>query len=112
MNEEDELFHVIKGKLTVEFHDKVVELLPGEILVVPKGVEHKPRAEEETWIMLFEPLALNIRGMLTLKSQNIITQKYNNKTHLNAYSLAASSLASLMAIFASSCAAIFAPPIK
>ena len=37
-NEEDELFHVIKGKLTVEFRDKVVELLPGEILVVPRGV--------------------------------------------------------------------------
>ena len=35
-HEEDELFHVIKGKLTVEFRDKVVELLPGEILVVPQ----------------------------------------------------------------------------
>lgn len=60
--EEDELFHVIKGKLTVEFRDKVVELYPGEILVVPRGVAHKPRAEEETWIMLFEPLGIKHTG--------------------------------------------------
>ena len=50
--EEDELFHVVKGKLTVEFRDKTVELSSGELLVVPKGVEHRPRAEEETWILL------------------------------------------------------------
>ena len=81
-NEEDELFHVIKGKLTVEFRDKVVELLPGEILVVPRGVEHKPRAEEETWIMLFEPLGIKHTGNVDAEIQNIITQKYNNKTHL------------------------------
>mgnify|MGYP002619919032 CR=1 FL=1 len=59
---EDELFHVIKGKLTIEFRDKTVELLPGELLVVPKGVEHKPSAEEETWIMLFEPLGIKHTG--------------------------------------------------
>ena len=60
--EEDELFHVIKGKLTIDFRDKSVELLPGELLVVPKGVEHRPRAEEETWIMLFEPLGIKHTG--------------------------------------------------
>ena len=59
---EDELFHVIKGKLTIEFRDKTVDLLPGELLVVPKGVEHKPSAEEETWIMLFEPLGIKHTG--------------------------------------------------
>ena len=53
--EEDELFHVVKGKLTVEFRDKTVELSSGELLVVPKGVEHRPRAEEETWILLLSP---------------------------------------------------------
>ena len=54
--DEDELFHVIKGKLKIEFRDKTVEIYPGEIIVVPKGIEHRPVAEEETWILLFEPI--------------------------------------------------------
>jgi len=52
---EDELFFIIKGTLKMMFRDKTVELQPGEIIVVPKGVEHKPVAEEEVWMMLFEP---------------------------------------------------------
>ena len=55
--DEDELFYVIKGKLNLEFRDKLVTLHPGEMLVVPKGVEHKPSAEEETFIMMFEPVS-------------------------------------------------------
>lgn len=53
--QEDELFFVVKGNLTIEFRDKKVELMPNEFLIVPKGVEHKPVAEEEVWVMLFEP---------------------------------------------------------
>lgn len=52
---EDELFFVVKGNLTIEFRDKKVELQPNEFLIVPRGVEHKPVAEEEVWVMLFEP---------------------------------------------------------
>ena len=52
---EDELFLVIKGKLKMEFRDKIVEVLPGEFIIVPKGVEHKPVAEDEVHILLFEP---------------------------------------------------------
>lgn len=52
---EDELFMVIKGALKIAFRDKMVTLVENEILIVPKGVEHKPIAEEEVWIMLFEP---------------------------------------------------------
>ena len=63
--EEDELFHVVKGKLTIEFRDKTVELSSGELLVVPKGVEHRPRAEEETWILLFEPIGIKHTGEKT-----------------------------------------------
>ncbi|MEO8770702.1 MAG: cupin domain-containing protein [Ferruginibacter sp.] len=59
---EDELFFVVKGKLKIEFRDKVVELGVGEMLIVPKGVEHKPIAEEETWIMLFEPVVTKHTG--------------------------------------------------
>ena len=53
--EEDELFYVIKGKLKMEFRDKTVVLKPGEMIIVPRGVEHRPCAEEEVEIMLFEP---------------------------------------------------------
>ncbi len=52
---EDELFFIIKGKLNIEFHDKKVELNEGEMLIVPKGVDHKPIAKEEVWLLLFEP---------------------------------------------------------
>jgi mannose-6-phosphate isomerase-like protein (cupin superfamily) len=52
---EDELFYVVKGKLRMEFRDKTVEIEPGEMIVVPKGVEHKPVAVEEVHVMLFEP---------------------------------------------------------
>jgi mannose-6-phosphate isomerase-like protein (cupin superfamily) len=53
--DEDELFFVVKGKFFMDFRDKTVEIKEGEMLVVPKGVEHRPRAEEEVHIMLFEP---------------------------------------------------------
>ncbi len=60
--DEDELFHVIKGKLRMDFRDKTVEVLPGEIIIVPKGVEHRPYAEEEAWILLFEPISTKHTG--------------------------------------------------
>jgi mannose-6-phosphate isomerase-like protein (cupin superfamily) len=52
---EDELFLVVKGKLNMEFRDKIVEVMPGEFIIVPKGVEHKPVADEEVHLLLFEP---------------------------------------------------------
>jgi len=54
-DQEDELFYVVKGKLRIEFRDKTVDIMPGEMIIVPKGVEHKPVAEEEVHVMLFEP---------------------------------------------------------
>ena len=60
--DEDELFNVIKGKLRIEFRDKVVEVNEGEMIVVPSGVEHRPVAEEETWLLLFEPLSTKHTG--------------------------------------------------
>ena len=60
--EEDELFYVIKGKLKLEFRDKMVEVNEGEMIVVPIGVEHRPIAEEEVWIMLFEPAKIKHTG--------------------------------------------------
>lgn len=52
---EDELFLVIKGVLKMEFRDKTEVINPGEFIIVPRGVEHKPVAEQEVEILLFEP---------------------------------------------------------
>jgi len=52
---EDEMFLVVKGRFRIEFRDKTVWLEEGEFIVVPRGVEHKPVADEEAWIVLFEP---------------------------------------------------------
>lgn len=52
---EDELFYVIKGSFRMEFRDKTVVVNENEFLIVPRGVEHKPVADEEVSIMLFEP---------------------------------------------------------
>ena len=52
---EDELFFVVKGQLKMEFRDRTEIINENELIIVPHGVEHKPVAEEEVWIMLFEP---------------------------------------------------------
>lgn len=57
--ETDEVFLVIKGNLRIDFRDGAVNLAAGEMFVVPKGVEHKPFAEQEAEVMLIEP-----RGIL------------------------------------------------
>ena len=59
---EDELFFVIKGLLKIEFRNETVQLAPGEMLIVPHGVEHKPIADDEVWLMLFEPAATKHTG--------------------------------------------------
>lgn len=65
---EDELFYVLKGSFDMHFRDKIITLYENEFLIVPKGVEHKPVAEEEVSIMLFEPAS-------TLNTGNIIDAK-------------------------------------
>lgn len=52
---EDEMFFVIDGTLKIEFRDKTITLHKDEFLIIPKGTEHKPVAEEEVLVMLFEP---------------------------------------------------------
>jgi mannose-6-phosphate isomerase-like protein (cupin superfamily) len=69
--EEDELFYVVEGTLRMEFRDRTEILQPGEMIVVPRKVEHRPVAEEEVHIMLFEPASTlntgNTEGELTRK---------------------------------------------
>ena len=55
-DDQDELFHVIRGRMTMEFRDRNVAVGPGEIIVVPKGVEHRPVTDEEVWILLFRDM--------------------------------------------------------
>jgi mannose-6-phosphate isomerase-like protein (cupin superfamily) len=65
---EDELFLVHRGRLRMEFRDHVVELGPGEMIVVPRGVEHRPVAAEEVEVMLFEPAG-------TLNTGNLVNER-------------------------------------
>jgi mannose-6-phosphate isomerase-like protein (cupin superfamily) len=59
---EDELFLVWKGRFRVEFRDHTVELGPGELVVVPRGTEHRTAADEEAEVILFEPAATRNTG--------------------------------------------------
>ena len=52
---EDEMFLVVEGSFDLEFRDRTVRLSPGEFCVVPRGVEHRPVAENEAHVLLFEP---------------------------------------------------------
>jgi len=67
---EDELFLVVKGRFRMELRDRNIWLEEGEFLVVPRGVEHRPVAEEEAWILLFEPASTlntgNVKNERTL----------------------------------------------
>lgn len=65
---EDELFYVVKGRLRMEFRDRAVELGPGELLIVPRGVEHRPVAREDVEVMLFEPAS-------TLNTGNVVNER-------------------------------------
>jgi mannose-6-phosphate isomerase-like protein (cupin superfamily) len=69
-DEEDELFLVVKGRFRMEFRDRDLWIEEGELLVVPRGVEHRPVAEEEAHVLLFEPASTlntgNVRGEMTV----------------------------------------------
>ncbi|UCF06541.1 MAG: cupin domain-containing protein [bacterium] len=68
--EEDELFLVLKGRMSMHLRDTIVDLEEGEFFIVPRGVEHKPVSEEEVHLMLFEPASTlntgNVRDEKTL----------------------------------------------
>ena len=65
---EDELFWVLKGRLRMEFRDRSVWVEPGQLIVVPRGVEHRPVAEQEVHVALFEPAT-------TLNTGNVVNER-------------------------------------
>lgn len=68
---EDELFLVIAGSFEMQFRDRTVELASGEMLIVPRGVEHRPFAPEECAVLLFEPVGtLNTGNVQSTRTQN------------------------------------------
>jgi mannose-6-phosphate isomerase-like protein (cupin superfamily) len=68
---EDELFMVVKGRFRMELRDRSILLEEGEFLIVPRGVEHCPVADEEAWVLLFEPATTLNTGDV----QNELTQE-------------------------------------
>ncbi|HEU4632721.1 MAG TPA: cupin domain-containing protein [Flavisolibacter sp.] len=67
-DQEDELFLVVKGTFKMELRDQTIEVNEGEFLIVPRGIEHRPVADREVWVMLFEPAA-------TVNTGNIVDEK-------------------------------------
>jgi mannose-6-phosphate isomerase-like protein (cupin superfamily) len=65
---EDEMFLVVKGRFRMEFLDRQEWIEEGEFIVVPRGVEHRPVAEQECWIVLFEPAS-------TLNTGNLVNER-------------------------------------
>ncbi len=68
---EDEMFMVIEGRFRMEFRDRDVWLEEGEFIIVPRGVEHRPVADEEVHVLLFEPASTlntgDVEDALTLR---------------------------------------------
>ena len=70
-DDEDELFYVIRGRFRMEFRDRAVDVAQGEFIIVPRGVEHRPVADQEVEVMLFEPATTlntgNVRNDRTIE---------------------------------------------
>lgn len=73
---EDEMFYVLKGSFKMEFRDKAITLNEKEFLIVPRGIEHRPVADEEVSVMLFEPASTlntgNVENKFTKRDLDII----------------------------------------
>jgi mannose-6-phosphate isomerase-like protein (cupin superfamily) len=65
---EDELFLVLRGAFVMQFRDRDVRLEEGEFLIVPRGIEHRPVAEHEVEVLLFEPAT-------TLNTGNVVSER-------------------------------------
>ncbi len=75
-DEQDELFYVVKGRFRMELRDGQIDLEEGEFLIVPRGIEHRPVADEECHVLLFEPSSTlntgNVRNDLTVDRLQVL----------------------------------------
>lgn len=72
---EDELFFIVRGRLRMQLEDGEVQLGPGQMLVVPRGVRHRPVADEECWVMLIETVTTKHTGdVVTPMTRSIAEQ--------------------------------------
>ena len=70
---EDEMFLVVKGRFRMEFRDRSVDVAAGEFIVVPHGVEHRPVADQEVEVMLFEPAStLNTGNVRNERTRDVL----------------------------------------
>ena len=74
---EDEMFYIIKGQLTLEFESSQVVLHTGDLYVVPKGIQHRPSAEEECWLMLIEPKTTAHTGKIDSPYTKSVAEQLN-----------------------------------
>ena len=71
--DEDEMFLVVKGEIVIKLRDGDVELREGEFVVIPRGVEHKPVAQEEAHVLLFEPkTVLNTGDVVEERTRRVL----------------------------------------
>lgn len=73
---EDEMFMVLEGQMSIEMEDQTVCLKVGEVFVVPRGVRHKPVAESECLIMLYEPKTTEHMGGLVDENTRTISEQH------------------------------------
>ncbi|WP_332658873.1 cupin domain-containing protein [Brevundimonas sp.] len=79
--DEDELFLIWKGRMTIEYRDRpAVHLGAGDFHVVPRGVEHNPVADEECWVVLFEPAGTQHTGDVVMAKTKAVSAQ---RAHLN-----------------------------
>jgi mannose-6-phosphate isomerase-like protein (cupin superfamily) len=72
---EDELFLVVRGRLRMQLEDGEVEVGPGQLVVMPRGVRHNPRADEECWVLLVETVTTKHTGdVVTERTRSIAEQ--------------------------------------
>ena len=77
--DEDEMFMVLDGKLSIHMEDRTVELTVGEVFVVPKGVRHHPVAKDECLILLIERKSTKHMGGVVMEKTRTIEQQWNQQ---------------------------------
>ncbi len=77
--DEDEMFMVLDGKLSIHMEDRTVELTVGEVFVVPKGVRHHPVAKDECLILLIERKSTKHMGGVVMERTRTIEQQWNQQ---------------------------------